>query len=108
LGRAHNRGRAANPIIELTATDRAQVRFIDKGLPTEKVNTTRGISIDEDKRFLMVNGLIPIREVISIPPTLMRVQFGRPTHYEVVPVIPITWAEYVAEVKKISLGPVEP
>jgi hypothetical protein len=102
------RGRAASPIITLTAADRKQVKFIDKGLPTEKVATLRGISVDEDKSYLRTHVGGPIRTVISIPPTLKKIPWGRPTHYEIVPVNPMTWDEYVAEVKKIVLGPVEP
>lgn len=72
------------------------------------MNTTRGISIDEDKQWLIAHGLTPIREVISIPATLKKVQVGRPSHYEIAPFVPITWDQYVAEVKKIILGPIEP
>lgn len=102
------RGEAENQVIALNDSYRWQFKSINKGKKDELVASTHGISVDEDKGFLISNGKTPIRKVVSIPPTLMKIRRGnRPTHYEIVPVTPMSWTEYVAEVRKIVLGPKE-
>jgi hypothetical protein len=96
----------ADPII---VPSRGEVRFIDKGKATERVNNTRGPSLNMDLLKLLAQ-FQEAREVLSIPDTLKIEHVptrDNPLHYEVMPREPyLTFSQFVSECAKIELGPI--